>query len=213
MKGKKRLRDRLTYANVVATMALFLALGGSAIAENALTKNSVGSRQLKSKSVTTGKIANRAITGLKIAENSITGQNINMSDLGTVPSASSAASAKESEAVDGHAAGCPANTTLIRGICFDTTANPPVESPEEAADACATSGGWLPSPLELYAVRNLLNLGTGVGSDSRFTDEVYANTNAGNYRSVVVNGNGAISEVSAEGHVPERYICVYPLVR
>jgi hypothetical protein len=213
MKGKKKLRDRLTYANVVATMALFLALGGSAIAENALTKNSVGPRQLKSKAVTTGKIANHAITGLKIAENSITGQNINMSDLGTVPSASSAASAKESEAVDGHTAGCPANTTLIRGICFDTTANPPVESPEEAADACATSGGWLPSPLELYAVRNLLNLGTGVGSDSRYTDEVYANTNAGNYRSVVVNGNGAISEVSAEGHVPERYICVYPLVR
>jgi hypothetical protein len=213
MKEKKKLRDKLTYANVVATMALFLAISGSAIAASALTKNSVGSRQLKSKSVTTGKIANRAITGLKIANGTITGGNINMADLGTVPSAASASSSKESAAVDGHNAGCPPNTTLIRGICFDTTVNPPVESPQEAADACATSGGWLPAPLELYAVRNLLNLGTGTGSDNRLTDEIYANTNDGNYRSVVVNGNGAISEVSAEGHVPEHYICVYPLVR
>jgi hypothetical protein len=208
-----RVREKLTYSNVVATIALFAALGGSAIAATGLGKSTVGTRQLKAKSVTTGKIANKAITGLKIADRTITGGDVNLSALGTVPSAAAATSAKEAGLVDGHSAGCPLGTTLIRGICFDTAANPPVESPQEAADACATKGGWLPSPLQLYAIRNLLTLGTGNGSDNRLTDEIYANTNESQYRSVVVDGNGAIKEISAEGHVPERYICVYPLVR
>jgi hypothetical protein len=209
----KRVREKLTYSNVVATIALFAALGGSAIAATGLGKNTVGTRQLRARSVTTGKIANAAITGLKISDKTITGGDINLGALGTVPSATDANSAKEAGLVDGHSAGCPSGTTLIRGICFDTTANPPAESPQEAADACATKGGWLPSPLQLYAIRNLLTLGTGNGSDNRLTDEIYANTNESQYRSVVVDGNGAIKEISAEGHVPERYICVYPLVR
>lgn len=209
----QRVRERLTYANVVATIALFAALSGSAIAASELGKNSVGTHQLKAKSVTTGKVASHAITSLKIAEGTITGKNINLGALGTVPTASSALSAKEASSVNGHGASCPAGTTLIRGYCFDTLANPPAESPQEAGDACATKGGWLPSPIQLYSIRNLLSLGTGVGPDNRLTDEVYANTSESNYRSVVVDGNGAIKEISAEGHVPERYICVYPLVR
>ena len=102
---------------------------------------------------------------------------------------------------------------MIRGVCFDSLANAAVETPQEASDACAEKGGWLPSPLELYSIRGTLNLGTGVGPDHRFTDEIYGNTNDSNYRSVVINGNGTISEVSSEGHVPEQFICAYPLVR
>jgi hypothetical protein len=64
----KRLRCRLTYANVVATLALFLALGGAtAVAASQLGKNSVGSKQLKKNSVTTAKIKNGAVTQAKIA--------------------------------------------------------------------------------------------------------------------------------------------------
>jgi hypothetical protein len=40
------IRDRLTYANVVATIALFVALGGASYAAVALPANSVGSGQL-----------------------------------------------------------------------------------------------------------------------------------------------------------------------
>ena len=40
-----KLRTKLTYSNVVATLALFLALGGgAAIAANQLAKNSVGAK-------------------------------------------------------------------------------------------------------------------------------------------------------------------------
>jgi hypothetical protein len=81
---KKTLRDKLTYANVVSTLCLFLLLaGGTAFAATHLAKNSVGSRQLKKNSVTASKIKNGAITGAKVQA----------STLGVVPAAASAGSA------------------------------------------------------------------------------------------------------------------------
>ncbi len=54
---RKRLRPRLTYANVIATLALFLALGGgAAFAASTLGKNSVGGKQLKRNAVTGAKV-------------------------------------------------------------------------------------------------------------------------------------------------------------
>jgi hypothetical protein len=43
--------DRLTYANVVATLALFIALGGASYAAVVLPANSVGPRQLQAGAV------------------------------------------------------------------------------------------------------------------------------------------------------------------
>jgi collagen triple helix repeat protein len=54
------LRRHLTYANVAATLALFLALGGAAYAATQLPRNSVGTGQLKAEAVTAGKIAKKA---------------------------------------------------------------------------------------------------------------------------------------------------------
>jgi hypothetical protein len=51
-----RLRAHLTYANVVATIAVFIALGGSSYAALKLPKNSVGSEQLKRNSITSAKV-------------------------------------------------------------------------------------------------------------------------------------------------------------
>lgn len=63
----KRLRSNLTYANVVATLALFLVVaGGSAFAASKLAKNSVGTKQLKNSAVTTAKIKDGAVTGSKV---------------------------------------------------------------------------------------------------------------------------------------------------
>ena len=63
----KPIRKRLTYANVVSSLALFLALtGATAFAANQLAKNSVGSKQLKKNAVTTAKIKNEAVTAGKI---------------------------------------------------------------------------------------------------------------------------------------------------
>jgi hypothetical protein len=59
---KMRFRPKLSYANVMATIAVFIALGGSAYAFH-LGKNSVGTKQLKKNAVTGAKVKNHSLTG------------------------------------------------------------------------------------------------------------------------------------------------------
>jgi hypothetical protein len=66
----KRFRPRLTYANVIASLALFVALGGSAVAAG-LAKNSVGPNQLKKGAVTGKAIRKQAVTAGKIAPKAV----------------------------------------------------------------------------------------------------------------------------------------------
>src|SRR5690242_708372 len=79
----KAIRARLSYANVVATLALVLALGGVSYAAIKLPKNSVGTKQIKK----------NAVTGAKVKKRTLTGKDINLKKLGTVPSAKSAKTA------------------------------------------------------------------------------------------------------------------------
>jgi hypothetical protein len=60
----KGFLGRLTYANVMATVAVFIALGGVGYAAVKLPKNSVGARQLKKGAVTPAKISAGAKSGL-----------------------------------------------------------------------------------------------------------------------------------------------------
>jgi hypothetical protein len=88
-----RFRPRMTYANVVSTLCLFLLLGGASYAAVHFPKNSVGSKQLKKNAVTTVKIRNEAVTAEKVKKGTLTGAQINASTLGTVPNADHATSA------------------------------------------------------------------------------------------------------------------------
>jgi len=102
----KQLRKRLTYANVMSSIAVFLILGGAtALAAGQLAKNSVGKKQLKAGAVTTAKlkknavttakiknnavtgakIKNGSVTGAKVLDGSLTGADINLATVGTVP--------------------------------------------------------------------------------------------------------------------------------
>lgn len=62
-----RVRKHLTFANLVASLALFIALGGVGYAAVKIPEKSVGSAQLKNGAVTTPKIS-------KAARNSLRGQ-------------------------------------------------------------------------------------------------------------------------------------------
>lgn len=80
----KRIRGKLTYANVVATIALFLAVGGaSAMAASQLAKNSVGAKQLKSNAVTAAKIKTGAVTSPKVAAGAIDAAQLANGAVGT----------------------------------------------------------------------------------------------------------------------------------
>src|SRR3954453_20557540 len=91
-----RLRRHLTYANVVATLALFLALGGGAvyaagnISGDQIKKGSIGSRQLKNRGVKRQDIAGGSINGKKVSNESLTGKDVKEDTLSIVPLAQDA---------------------------------------------------------------------------------------------------------------------------
>jgi hypothetical protein len=106
----KKASKRLTYANVVSSICLFLLLSGvTAFAAVQLDKNSVGSKQLKKNSV----------TGAKVKNHSLTGKDIKLSKLGTVPLANHAVSADTASALTPleaiHLVGAPGEPPFLSG--------------------------------------------------------------------------------------------------
>ena len=101
----KQIRKRLTYANVMSSIAVFLILGGA----TAFAASKIGTSQLKSSAVTTGKIKKEAVTtskiknsavnGAKVQDGSLTGADINVGTLGTVPNATNATNASSAQPV------------------------------------------------------------------------------------------------------------------
>jgi len=69
----KNLRSRLTYANVISTLCLFMLLGGGAYAATQLPKNSVGAKQLKKGAVTGAKIKQGTIDASKLTPTATAG--------------------------------------------------------------------------------------------------------------------------------------------
>jgi hypothetical protein len=84
----KQIRKRLTYANAMSSIAVFLMLGGATAiaAKTVLPKNSVGPKQIKKNavngqkivdgSVTTAELADAAVTLAKLADNSVDGAKL-----------------------------------------------------------------------------------------------------------------------------------------
>ncbi len=141
------LRRHLSYANVTATLALFVALGGSSYAVATLN-----GRQLK----------NRSVRATKIARNTLTGTEIRESRLGQVPSAAR---------VGGLTVGqlkiqCPADTFPFADGCVERNARPPAAY-GIAAGVCARHGTpqgpgrRLPTWEELVAAVNGFQLAAG----------------------------------------------------
>jgi hypothetical protein len=75
------VRQRLSYSNVIATMALFIALGGVAVAAG-LPKNSVGPKQLKRGAVTAAKIRKQAVTTAKLANGAVANGKLGPNSVG-----------------------------------------------------------------------------------------------------------------------------------
>jgi hypothetical protein len=63
---------RLTYANVMATVAVFIALGGTSIAAITLSKNSIRSKHIKNGQVKRADLADNGITTGKVTDGTLT---------------------------------------------------------------------------------------------------------------------------------------------
>jgi hypothetical protein len=117
----KSIRNRLSYANVMSSIAVFLVLGGAtafaatkigsnqlkanAVLTGKIKKEAVTTAKIKNGAVTTSKIADNAVTGAKVLDGSLTGPDINLNTLGTVPSATNAANAQPTSFAHVSAAG------------------------------------------------------------------------------------------------------------
>lgn len=93
----KRIRQRLTYANVMSSLAVFLVLGGatafaaSKIGPNQLKAGAVTTNKMAKESVKTGKIFKEAVSTAKIKNNAVNGAKVDEATLGPVPIAETAA--------------------------------------------------------------------------------------------------------------------------
>jgi hypothetical protein len=66
-----RLRPHLSYANVMATIAVFLALGGVGYAATALPKNSVGAPQIKRGGVASSEVKNGSLKRVDFSKSAL----------------------------------------------------------------------------------------------------------------------------------------------
>ena len=66
-----RIRSHLSYANVMATTAVFIALGGTSYAVSQLPRNSVGAKQIRSGAVGKSEIGTSAVRSKHIKDRSV----------------------------------------------------------------------------------------------------------------------------------------------
>lgn len=137
---RKKLRERLSFANALSVIAVFIAFGGAAYAATQLPKNSVGPKQLKKDAVTTAKIRNEAVTGAKVKKGTLTGAQINASMLAKVPGATQTDSATQAA----HAGSADAVGNGARRIDYLSEAvdsAPPASPSSPAAHQLLALGG------------------------------------------------------------------------
>lgn len=127
----RAIKDRLTYANVMATFAVFIALGGSSYAafrvgSPEIRNNSVRSVDLRNDDVRGRDVDNGTLTGRDVKRNGLGGGAVKESALGKVPSAATA------DTVGGATAEqlktkCPVDTAASSGVCVENVASAPAD--------------------------------------------------------------------------------------
>ncbi|HEU4705598.1 MAG TPA: hypothetical protein VFS64_00225 [Solirubrobacterales bacterium] len=160
----RALQDRLTYANVVATLALFLALGGTGA--YAVSK------------ITGSDIKKHSLTGRQFKANSIGGRVVKESSLRAVPRAQNAARLAGQPAAR-FLDSCPqafAPTIPVGGVCVEVQARPPESYGSAVLDCALTDnrervGRRLPTQQELMAALAQPQIQLAPGGE--LTSEVY----------------------------------------
>jgi hypothetical protein len=115
--GMRRMFSDGRYANVTATLALIVALGGTSYAAINLPANSVGSRQLKKRAVTNSKLRANAVTSGTVRNGSLRANDFKPGQIPAGP------------------AGPPGATNIVRRL-----APSPVVAPGAVGAALATCG-------------------------------------------------------------------------
>jgi len=222
---------RPTPAFVIATIALFVALGGSVYAAkkskridgHAVKAKSLPGNRLAMGSVPGNRLKPGAILGSRIEPGSITGTQIDASTLGLVPNAlhaDSAGSAHDAETalvavsaldankVNGHSAGCGAGTRFFAGACWQLASSETPLGAPAAALSCANQGGELPSALALAAFSQQPGITLAAGDE--WTGDLTNFSGVDKYAAATVSAAGQVA--SAASTEARKFRCVIPLV-
>lgn len=159
------LRSHLTYSNVMATVAVFVALGGVSYAAVTLPKNSVGARQIKSNSVTGSKVKNSSLTGADIKNKSLTASDFGGAIKGT-SGPKGDAGPKGDTGPPGPIDGTPAGGALTGtypapGIAAAAAPVSVADNPATADDPCAPTAA--PATMVLCGITSVHWINGGLG--------------------------------------------------
>ena len=125
----KSLRRHISYANVMATVAVFIALGGTSyavldIGSEDVADNSLRSRDIRNSTMRSRDVRDHTLLARDLRRNNLGGGVIQESSLGTVPSAATAA--RVGGATEGDLrVKCPGDTVAKAGICIETSPRSP----------------------------------------------------------------------------------------
>ena len=138
----RRIRAHLTYANVMATLALFIALGGAGYAAS----EKFGSKDIRDNSVRSKDVRNNSLRGKDMRANTLSAREIRETGLSAVPRASTAGTADtlSGKSAEDLRVKCPAGTVLAAGACFETEPRAAALH-NAAAETAAGAGRRLPT--------------------------------------------------------------------
>jgi hypothetical protein len=198
----KALRRHLTYANVMATIAVFVALGGGAYA--AIT-------------VTGGDVKNGSLTGKDIKRNSLGPRQIAELKLAPVRRAYNAARLG-GRSPERYLVRCPAGTIPLTSVCIETQPRP-AATYSGATSVCdqvnrpKTPGRRLPTHAELMAALSYDPLTLAPGGE--LTSNVYPPSSLGDPLQVLTivteTGGVAIAPNSVDGGLRQFRCAVNPI--
>lgn len=182
------MKDRLSYANVVATLALFIALGGSSYAAIQIS----GSQ-----------IEDASISGKKLKRNTVAGARVNERALGRVPRA------RNADRLGGRSLTqvrlrCPRTTRFSSDVCVELSPRP-AQPHAGAKGTCEIASRRLPSYEELAGVVNDQDVGLPAGPE--LTGQVYPSASRPGFVEVLTLTGDTGTVAVAQSNEPRAFRC------
>ena len=209
----RSLRRHLSYSNVTATAALFVALGGTSYAvihidSGDIVDNSVRSKDIRNNSVRSRDVRDGTLQARDLRRNSLGGGVVKESALGQVPRAADAGRVGGATVQDLRVQ-CPADTVGDAGVCIERSARA-ADGFLGATNACDNAGRGLPtmSQLDPFARSH-----GPLGAQGEWTSNVYRNPDNGmnpfdQLEAVVLGEGGAVNYERVYLAVQHAFRCV-----
>ena len=198
-----KLRRHLTFSNVIAVLALFVALGGGAYAAHVAKKNSVTSRSIKNGAVTSADVKDNGLTGKDIADSSLSGTDV---DDGSIRSADIAdGSVIGSDVADSSVTGADvadgsisADDIQLASLGDATSGRTKLGASAGCISTSATFASCLADDVQIGRSSRILAIGNGsAGSD------VIGGTNRVSTCALFVDGQKFSADVTVTNSFPE----------